>query len=171
MAVVSSFIYDGCKAGIGTVLTISAQSLNTCFWSSTAAAASFYWTLVSNNYTPAENHVYASAFSGAELSNTTSFPAGYTTGGVSIRKAVASRLVNVNTTSHQAEFQADSATWSAITAGTAYAFVIIQQAGSDGLSPIITYNSLAGFPITTNGTNLTLAPTSAGIFAGVDFAT
>src|SRR5215470_7295191 len=140
MAVVSSFLYDGVKAGVGCVVSISAVSLNTCFWSSTAAAASFYWTLVSNNYTPAENHVYASAFSGAELSSS-SFTGGYNG---TMRLAVASRVVNMNTTSHQAEHQANSVTWSGISAGTAYAFVIIQQAGSDGLSPLITYNSLAG---------------------------
>ena len=168
MAVVSSFLYDGVKCGVGVACIVSGQSVNTCLWSSTAAAASFYWTLLSNNYTPAENHVFASAFSGAELSHTVSFTTGFNG---TIRKAVAARILNINTVSHQAEFQADSATWSSITAGTAHAFALIMQFTSDGNSPIITYNSLAGFPITTNGTNLTLAPTSAGIFAGVDYAT
>lgn len=165
MAAVSSFLFDGVKAGLGVSTIISGVNLATCNWSSTNAAASFFWTLVSNNYTPNETHVYASAFSGAELSSA-SFTAGYNG---TIRLAVASRVLNINTTSHQAEHQANSATWSGISAGTAHAFVIIMQGTSDGNSPLITYNSLAGFPITTNGTNLTLAPTSAGIFAGVDF--
>ncbi len=165
MAAVSSFLYDGLKAGPGVNVVISAVSITTCFWSSTAAGASYYWTLVSNNYVPAENHVFASAFSGAELSSS-SFTGGFNG---TMRLPVSNRVVNINTTSHQAEFQANSATWSGISAGTAHGFLIIMQVTSDGNSPIVTYNSLAGFPITTNGTNLTLAPTSAGVFAGVDF--
>lgn len=165
MAVVSSFLYDGVKGGLGVSTIISGQNLATCNWSSTNAAASFFWTLVSNNYVPNETHVYASAFSGAELSSA-SFTAGF---GGTIRLPVTNRVLNINTVSHQAEHQANSATWSGISAGAAHAFVLIMQATSDGNSPLITYNSLAGFPITTNGTNLTLAPTSAGIMAGVDF--
>ena len=165
MAAISSFIYDGIKGGLGVSATISGVNISTSFWSSTAAGASFYWCLVSNNYVPAENHVYASAFSGAELSSA-SHTGGFNGTG---RISITSRVLNFNTTSHQAEFQANSATWSGISAGTAHAFLVIQQVTSDGNSILITYNSLAGFPITTNGTNLTLAPTSAGIFAGVDF--
>ena len=165
MAAVSSFLYNSVKGGLGVNAVISAVSVATCFWSSTAAGASYMWSLLSNNYVPSESHVYASAFSGAELSSS-SFTGGF---GGTIRLPVSNRALNINTTSNQAEHQANSATWSGISAGTAHAFVIVLQSTSDGNSPIITYNSLAGFPITTNGTNLTLAPTSAGIFAGVDF--
>lgn len=162
---VSSFLYDHAKAGLGISTLISGVNVNTSVWSSTNAGASFFWTLVSNNYVPSESHVYASAFSGAELSSA-SFTAGFSG---TMRLPVSNRVVNINTTSHQAEFQANSATWSGISAGTAHAFIILQQVTSDGNSILVTYNSLAGFPITTNGTNLTLAPTSAGIFAGVDY--
>lgn len=165
MAVVSSFIYDGIKGGLGISSLVSGVNINTSVWSSVAAGASFYWTLVSNNYVPAENHVFVSAFSGAELSSS-SFTAGFNG---TMRLSITSRVLNYNTTSHQAEFQANSATWSGISAGTAHAFIVFQQVTTDGNSILIAYNSLAGFPITTNGTNLTLAPTSAGIFAGVDF--
>ena len=165
MAAVSSFLYDGIKGGLGISSLISGVNINTSVWSSTGAACSFIWTLVTGSYVPAENHVYLSAFSGSELSST-SFTGGHAG---TIRLPVAARVLNYNTTSHQAEFQANSVTWSGISAGVAAAFIIGQAFASDGNSVLITYNSLAGFPIATNGTNLTLAPTSAGIFAGVDF--
>jgi hypothetical protein len=160
----SSFIYDSAKAGLGLSVLISGQTVLTSHWS--IVGASYLWTLLSNNYVPAENHIYASAFSGAEC-GAASFTSGFNG---TIRKAVLNRVLNFNTTSHQVEYQADSVTWSAVGAnnGTAHAFAIILQAGSDGLSPLITYNSLAGFPIVFNGTNLTLAPTTAGVFAGTD---
>ena len=165
MAAVSSFVYDLAKGGLGISVLISGVNINTSVWSSTAAGASFVWTLVTGSYIPNEAHVYFSAFSGSELSS-----ASYTGGhGGSIRLPVANRVLNMNTTSHQAEFQANSVTWSGISAGTAAAFIIGQVFASDGNSVLISLNSLAGFPIATNGTNLTLAPTSAGIFAGIDF--
>lgn len=150
----SSFIYDSAKGGhgIGTL----------CYWSSTTA--SYYITLVSNNYTPDEAHSYASAFSGAELSST-SFTGGYNG---TMRISLTGRILNINNTSHQAEFQCNTVTWSGLSAGTAHAFVVVQQTTSDGLSRLVTYNSLGGFPITTNGTNFTLSFTSAGIMDAVD---
>lgn len=163
MAQVSSFVYDLAKAGLGISALISGVNVNTSVWSSTTA--SFIWTLVTASYIPAENHIYFSAFSGSELSSA-SYGGGH---GGSIRLPVASRVLNFNTTSHQAEFQANSVTWSGISAGTAAAFIVGQVFASDGNSILITYNSLAGFPLATNGTNLTLAPTSAGIFAGIDY--
>lgn len=172
MAAVSSFLYDGIKAGLGVSATISGVVILTGQWSGantlTTSGTSYYWTLVSNNYVPAENHVYLSSLSGAFLSSA-SFTAPSLTALGTLPLAVAARVLNFNTTSHQAEFQADSATWSGISAGTAHAFVVFAWSGNTASSVLVTYNSLAGFPITTNGTNLTLAPTSAGIFAGVDF--
>lgn len=109
--------------------------------------------------------VYASAFSGAELSSSSQ------TGGYNgtMRISLTGRVLNTNQTSNQAEFQANSVTWSGISAGTAHAYVIIQQSGADARSELITYNSLGGFPITTNNTNLTISFTSAGALALVDF--
>ncbi len=158
----SSFIYDYAKS---MAMSVSGPSL--CYWSSTTA--SYYITLVSNNYVPNEANVYASAFSGAELSST-SFTAGFCG---TMRISLTGRTLNINNTSHQVEFGAATITWSGISAGAAHAFIVLQQATtsalSDANSPVICYNSLGGFPITTNGTNLTLSITSAGIFAGIDF--
>lgn len=134
-----------------------------CYWSSTTA--SFYVTLVSNSYIPSEAHSFASAFSGHELSSL-SFTAGYNG---TMRISITGRVLNNNATSNTAEFQCNTVTWSSISAGTAHAFVVIQQSGSDALSPIVCYNSLGGFPILTNGTTLSLSMTSAGILTGLDY--
>ena len=176
MALVSSFVYDACKAGVGVSATISGVTIATGQWSglgtTTLSGSSYYWVLLSNNYTPAENHVYLSAWSGAICSGT-SYTAPSLTSLGSLAIQVSSRVLNINTTSHQAEFQADSATWTGIgaTQGTAHAFGIFQWSGNTASAVLVTYNSLAGFPITFNGTNLTLAPTSAGICAGVQYNT
>ena len=134
-----------------------------CLWSSTTA--SFYITLLSNNITPAETQIYMSAFSGAELSST-SFTAGYNG---TMRISLTGRVLNINQTSNQAEFQANTVVWSGISAGVAHAFVVIQQSGADARSEIVMFNSLGGFPITTNGTNLTISFTSAGALALIDY--
>ena len=160
----SSFIYNASKT-MGMILTNTATQNNLCYWSSTTA--SYYITLLSNNYVPAETHIYASAFSGAEC-GAASFTSGFNG---TMRISLTGRILNVNQTSNQVEFQCSQVSWAGIAAanGTAHAFVIVQQSGSDALSPLITYNSLGGFPITFNGTTLTLSLPSAGIFAGVDF--
>lgn len=150
----SSFIYDNAKGGWANA--------NLCYWSSTTA--SFYITLVSNNYVPDEAHVFASAFSGAELSSIT-FTAGFNG---TMRISLTGRLLNINTTSHQAEFQLATVTWNGLNAGTAHAFVVLQQTTNDANSRLVTYNSLGGFPITTNGTNFTLSFTSAGVMDAID---
>lgn len=159
----SSFIYNTAKAMGMVQSAVVGTTVNLCYWSSTNA--SYYFTLVSNNYVPNESHIYASAFSGAELSST-SFTGGC---GGTIRLSITGRILNINQTSNQVEFQANGVTWSGLSAGTAHAFIVFQAGTSDGLAPLVCLNSLGGFPITTNGTNLTFSVTSAGIFAGIDF--
>lgn len=128
-----------------------------CLWSSTTA--SFYATLVSNNYAPATSHIYASAFSGAELSSI-SFTAGYNGTG---RISLTGRVLNTNQLSNQSEFQANTLVWSGLSAGTAHAIIFFQQSGTDALSPLVGYTCAGGFPIVTNNTNLTVSFTSAGV--------
>jgi hypothetical protein len=128
-----------------------------CLWSSTTA--SFYATLVRASYVPAVSHVYASAFSGSELSSV-SFTAGFNGTG---RLSLTSRLVNANQTSNQCELQAATLTWAGLSAGTAAAMIIFQQSGTDALSPLVGYTCAGGFPVVTNGTNLTISFTSAGV--------
>src|SRR6058998_2394048 len=101
----SSFVYNIAKAAWASV-----SGPNICYWSSTTA--SFYITLVSGAYVPSENDVYASAFSGNEI-GAASFTSGY---GGTIRISLTTRVLRNNTTSNQAEFTADSVTWSGIAA-------------------------------------------------------
>ena len=138
---------------------------NFCYWSSTTA--SFYITLVSNNYIPNEDDVFASAFSGAEL-GAASFTSGYSG---TIRISMTSRTLNINTTNNTAECRAALVSWPGITAanGVAHAFIVIHQAGSDGTSPIVTYNSLGGFPVTLTGTDLAISFPTSGVFTLIDF--
>lgn len=78
------------------------------------------------------------------------------------------RVLNVNNVSNQAEFQANTVVWSGISAGTAHAFAVVHQNGADASSTLVTYNSLGGFPIATNATNLTISFTSQGAFTLID---
>ena len=121
--------------------------------------ASFYATLVRASYVPAESHIYASAFSGSELSSI-SFTAGFNGTG---RISLTGRVLNINQLSNQAEFQANSITWNGLSAGTAGCLVILQQATNDGLSPMLGFTCQGGFPVVTNGTNLVISFLSAGV--------
>lgn len=153
----SSFIYNTAKTGWAGGVA------NLCYWSSTTA--SFYATLVTASYAIAESHIYASAFSGSEVSTAT-FTAGYNG---TIRISLTSRILNANQTSNTAEFQCATLSWASLASATGAALVVIQQAGSDGLSPLIGINVSNGFPISFNGTAFVISFTSAGIFGYIDF--
>lgn len=154
----SSFIYDNAKGNVN-------GGSGFCLWSSTTA--SFYITLVSATYVPNEAHVFASAFSGQEL-GAVSFTSGYNG---TIRISLTSRLLNINNTNHTAEFRAALVSWAGIAAanGTAGAFIVLHQNGSDGTSPLVTFNSLGGFPVTLTGTDLAISFPTSGVFTLIDF--
>lgn len=126
-------------------------------WTSNAFKA----TLVSNNYTPNPDHVYASAFSGAELSEITSFTAGFSG---SIRQTLAGKTVTMDLTSDQIQYDASDITWITISAGTVYGLVILTESGfaSDGLTELIGFFSLT--PTTTNDTDFTVSWANSGVF-------
>ena len=134
----------------------------TCYWSSTTA--SFYATLVRASYIPSESHVYASAFSGSELSST-SFTAGYNG---TQRISLTVRTVTINNVSNIVQLSCADLSWAGISAGTAGTLVIFAQSGSDALSPLIGFTCAGGLPVTTNGTNLTISFGSAGILSVTD---
>lgn len=144
----SSFVYDIAKAGWGNGLL--------CLWSS--VTASYYVTLLTGSYVPNPGHSYASNFSGSEVAG------GFTNGyGGSIRISLTSRALTSNTVSHQAEHTAAQVSWVSLTA-TVAAWAVVQQAGSDGVSPMINYNSLGGFPLTMSGATLVLSFANSGLF-------
>ncbi len=94
-----------------------------------------------------------------ELSGT-----GYVAGfGNSGRKALATKAVNEDDANDRAEFDADDLTWTGIDAGTAAAVIIIKENTADTDSVLIAYIDTGGFPIVTNGGDLTIAWNAEGI--------
>ena len=144
----SSFVYDAAQIGWGTGLL--------CYWSS--PTASYYVTLLTPSYVPNGGHSVASNFSGSEVAG------GFTNGyGGSIRISLTGRTLISNTVSHQGEYGASQVSWVSLTA-TVAAWCVLQQAGSDGLSPLVVYNSLGGFPLTMSGATLVLSFANSGLF-------
>lgn len=118
-------------------------------------------TLVSNNYLPAVSHQFASAFSGAELSEVTSFTAGFSG---SIRKTLTSKTATLNTTSNQVEYDAADVTWSAFSAGTVYGCILLVESGfsADASAELLGFFSIT--PTLTNDTDFTLSWANSGLF-------
>ena len=147
-----SLIYDYAKfAGFasGTVYA----------WISTSILA----TLVSNNYTPSPGDRYASALSGAELSGGTW--SGSFTG--NLRQLLLVRTENNNTTSDQTEYNAQSLTWSGISAGTVYGIAILAHSNaanvafSAGNVPLLAFLSTTA--TVTNSGSFTASWANSGL--------
>ena len=151
----SSFVYDIALAGFGNG-RFNWSGLDT-------SGFSFFVTLVSNGYVPANAHSYASNFSGNELSSVvgSSFTAGHNG---TVRILLTGRSVFSNLTSHQAEFRAADVSWQSANIGVAHAFIIGMVGTTNGDSPLIAYVSTGGFPIATNGGNLVLSFANSGVF-------
>ena len=113
-------------------------------------------TLVTSAYPVSAGHLYASAFSGYELSSV-SFNAGF--GGL-MRRAVSGRTVSYIVASHYVALGGSAVLWSGISAGSAGAAVLFRESGTDALSPLIAYFPLTN--ITTNGGDLTLSAPASG---------
>ena len=96
-----------------------------------------------------------------ELSGT-NYAGGY---GGSGRKTLSSKVITRDDVNDRAEFSAAPVTWTAINAGTAAAAVIIRERSltGDTMSELIAYINTGGFPITTNGGDLTLTWNAEGI--------
>lgn len=80
------------------------------------------------------------------------------------RKTLASKTVTRDDTNDRAEFDAADLTWTGINAGTAAAVIIYEEVTNDADSVLIAYIDSGGFPVTTNGGDLTVAWNAQGIF-------
>ena len=90
---------------------------------------------------------------------------GYTAGfGGSGRKTLSSNAVSEDDANDRAEFD-DTAdiTWTAINAGTAAAAILYKHNTSDTDSVLIAYIDTGGFPVVTNGGDLTIQWNAEGI--------
>lgn len=82
------------------------------------------------------------------------------------RKSLSTRSVTQDDTNNVAFFDAADLTWTAINAGTVGAAIIIKEASSsasDTGSRLIAHINSGGFPITTNGGDLTITWSTGGI--------
>lgn len=116
--------------------------------------------LVGSSYTANNNDDFVdpAIAAGQELSGT-GYTGGYAGSG---RKTLASKSIVEDDTNDWALFSAAPVTWTAINAGTAAAAIVIREraATGDTMSELIAYIDSGGFPVTTNGGDLTLTFTN-----------
>lgn len=93
--------------------------------------------------------------------NGTGYVAGW---GNSGRKTLANVVAAVDKPNNRAELDADDLVFSAINAGAAAAYVLIKEGASDDTtSRLIGYVDQGGFPVTTNGGDLTIQFDAQGL--------
>ena len=118
--------------------------------------------LVGSTYSADDAHDYVnpSAYQ-TELSGT-GYAGGYAGSG---RKTLASKSIVEDDTNNRAEFTAAPVTWTSIDAGTAAGVIMIREraATGDTMSELIAFIDSGGFPVTTNGGDLTFTPNAEGI--------
>lgn len=102
----------------------------------------------------------ADDFIDGELSGT-GYVAGHAGSG---RLTLASKTVTVDKVNDRAEFDAADVTWTGIDAGTAAQATLLHEAGADDTTTNVIANiDSGGFPITTNGGDLTIQWNAEGI--------
>lgn len=80
-----------------------------------------------------------------------------------VRKALTGEVVNVDLPNNRSELDADDVTWVGINAGTAAGAVLFRLVTNDADSPFIAFIDSGGFPITSNGGDVTLQWNSEGV--------
>ena len=90
-----------------------------------------------------------------ELSGT-----GYTAGGDVLG---ATQTVAYDATNDRVEFDAPDASWTGIDAGTAAQATVLKDTGTPTTSPVFANVDTGGFPVTTNGGDLTIQWNAEGI--------
>lgn len=80
------------------------------------------------------------------------------------RKTLANKSFSEDDPNNRGEFDNTvDLTWSAINAGVAAAFIVYKHLTNDAASVLIAYVDTGGFPITTNGGDLTIQFNAEGI--------
>jgi hypothetical protein len=116
--------------------------------------------LVTTGYTADPDHQYVSDVSSYEASGT-----GYAPGyGGSGRISLSGRSVTTNLTTDKAYMDANDITWYGINAGYIGGAIIYREAGgADSASNLVAYINGGGFPVLTNGGDLTTSWSASGI--------
>jgi len=120
--------------------------------------------LVTSAYTPDPDHDFVDEAGAdaeaAELSGT-GYAAGFAGSG---RKTLSNKTVTESDGTNKAYFDNTvDLTWSAINAGTAAGFIVYKHLTSSAASVMICFVDTGGFPIVTNGGDLTVQFNAAGI--------
>jgi hypothetical protein len=118
--------------------------------------------LVGSTYTANADHDYVNPSTYLQELGGTGYAGGY---GGSGRKTLASKTINESDANDWASFTAAPVTWTAINAGTIAAAVIIREraATGDTMSELIGYVDTGGFPVVTNGGDITITWNANGI--------
>jgi hypothetical protein len=126
--------------------------------------------LVTSAYSPNKDHIYvddgvsaASARPGQCEVTGTGYAGGWAGSG---RKAIDNAGATYTTqddTNDLAKLDADDIVWSGINVGAVQAAVIYKSITSDAASYLIAYIDSGGFPVTTDGGNLTIAWAAGGV--------
>jgi hypothetical protein len=101
----------------------------------------------------------ASDFSSGELTGT-GYPAGF--GGAG-RKTLASKTITVDKANDRAEFDCADITWTGINAGTPDKATALKEITNDAASKTIANITSGGFPVVTNGGDLTFQVNAEGL--------
>lgn len=80
------------------------------------------------------------------------------------RLTLGSKAVSPDTGAGRTYFQAGNLSWTGINAGTADAVILEVDTGDDATSTLVCYIDDGGFPVLTNGGNLSVTWAAAGIF-------
>lgn len=89
---------------------------------------------------------------------------GYTAGfGGAGRLTLASKTITVDKTNDRGEFDCANLVWTAINAGTPSQMLVISEITNDLASPLIAHVDSGGFPIVTNGGDLTVTINAEGL--------
>lgn len=120
--------------------------------------------LVTSSYVANADHLFVDE-AGAndpidhELSGT-GYVAGFAGSG---RKTLAGKAFTADLVNDRAEFDVNDLVWTGINAGTAAAVLIYKHLTSDALSRLIAYIDTGGFPVVTNGGDLTIQVNAEGL--------
>lgn len=117
--------------------------------------------LVDSGYSPDADDEFVNDGAAANELSGTGYASGFAGAG---RKTIGNKSIAADDANDRAEFDStDDQTWSSIDAGTAAAMVLYKHNTSDADSVVIAYIDTGGFPVVTNGGDLTIQWNAEGI--------
>lgn len=150
----ASFVY-----GKGALAMIIGNSQTTTI-SWTADTATIKTALSTTTHIPNKDDEFYDNSDADDLESGELVGTGYTAGGV----AMGGEAHVYDAANDRVEFDATDAAWTGINAGTAAQATVHKHTGTGTTSPVICNVDSGGFPIVTNGGNVTIQWNAEGIF-------